>query len=466
MRRLPLTVISGVAILATLFVFVLRDSSSAGAVGNSDVIEADQGIVGPGFARHPLLIRTHGRDAAGNPAVTNATPSGYTPAQMKAYLGLTGTGSGQTIAIVDAYDDPNITSDLNVFSSQWGLPLVCGTSGAAPAPICLNFTKATPQGLPGGNSGWALEISLDVEWAHAIAPAANILLVEAATNGFSNLMSAIDYAGKQTGVVVVSNSWGAGEFNGETTYDSHCQLSTAVCVFSTGDSGNPGTYPAYNPSVVAVGGTTLNLTSAGAVTSETAWSSSGGGVSVYESKPSYQATVNSKTMRGIPDVSYDADPGTGFPVYDTVAYSGQTGWFQVGGTSAGAPQWSAIIAAADQLRLASSLGLLTALNLQANTAIYTLNGTVDIYDVTSGSNGSCGSVCTTTTGYDFVTGIGSPRSGVDQGLAGASAPSPTPTNTPSVTSTPTATPTATNTPSPTNTPSGSCPPGQHKRGVC
>src|SRR5262249_43838712 len=171
----------------------------------------------------------------------STTPFGYTPAQVRAYLGLSGDGTGQTIAIVDAFDDPNVAADLNAFSSQYGLPLICGTPGAT---TCFNFTKATPQGTPSVDAGWSLEIALDVEWAHAIAPKANILLVEAASNylafGSSGLLPAIDYAAAQPGVVVISNSWGSTEFSGENLYDSHCALATAVCTFASGDNGNPG----------------------------------------------------------------------------------------------------------------------------------------------------------------------------------------------------------------------------------
>ncbi len=376
-------------------------------------LPVEQGATGPGLARHPLYLKVHGYDTHGRPLVTNPTPRGYTPQQIAAYLGLAGDGRGQTIAIVDAFDHPNIASDLNVFSRQFNLPLVCGTSGADPAN-CVTLTKATPQGKPRTDSGWALEIALDVEWAHAVAPRASILLVEAKTNSLANLMGAIDYAASH-GAVVISNSWGGGEFSSETSYDSHCRLSRAVCTFSSGDSGNPGGYPAYNPYVVAVGGTTLKLSSSGSVQSETAWSGSGGGVSLYEPKPSYQSQVNPESNRGMPDVSYDADPSTGFAVYSSVRYQGQSGWFQLGGTSAGAPQWAAIIAVADQLRAAKGQGPLVSSGYAASVAIYGL--TSGLYDVTSGSNGSCGSVCKAGAGYDFVTGLGSPRDGIDTALA-------------------------------------------------
>jgi subtilase family serine protease len=228
-------------------------------------------------------------------------------------------------------------------------------------------------------------------------------------------------------VVVISNSWGtSGEISGETTLDSHCKLTKAVCVFSTGDAGYPGGYPAYSPYVIAVGGTTLSLSTSStgvvSVASEASWSGSGGGVSIYEAKPAYQSHVVA-TGRAIPDVSYDADPSTGFAVYDSTPYNGMSGWFQMGGTSAGAPQWSAIIAAADQLRKAKSKAPLAAWS--STTSIFQTG--VDLYGLTSGladitagaANGTCGSICSPTVGYDTVTGLGSPRPGIDTALTTA-----------------------------------------------
>jgi subtilase family serine protease len=491
-RFTAILLIAGVVL--ALFLAANHSTTTAGARSDDDSVEVDQGPQGPQKVRHPLFVKVHGRDPAGRPQITNQSPSGYTPQQMRAYLGLSGDGSGQTIGIVDAFNDTNIVSDFNVFSSTFNLPPSCGWNGASP-PNCVNFTNVVLGSST--DAGWALEVALDVEWAHAIAPKANILLVQTASNSFDSLLGGIDYAASQ-GAVVISNSWGAGEFLGETGYDAHCALATAVCTFASGDSGNPGIYPAYNPSVVAVGGTTLSLTSGGGVVTETAWSGSGGGVSLYEVRPSYQAPVNSNIYRGIPDVSYNANPSTGVAVYDTIPYSGQTGWFQVGGTSAGAPQWAAIIAVADGLRGAA--GPLTAAGFQAQNTLYGLRGTSKFYDVVSGTNGHCGSVCSARAGFDFVTGIGSPRTGIDLALAGIVAtPTPTaipPTNTPTptattvpATNTPTPTgvpPTNTPTPSvtsvpptaiPTNTPTATptatrtpsaspCPPGQHKKGIC
>ena len=368
---------------------------------------------------HPLSIQVLGYDVNGTPMLTNnTTPTGYTPATIKKYLGLTGNGSGQTIAIVDAYDHPNIASDLAVFNAKFGLP-------APPSFKKVTQTGAT-KGFPAVNAAWALEIALDVQWAHAIAPAAGILLVEAKSTTYADMMAAVAYAAKQSAVTVISNSWGSAEFSGETTLDSKCKLTAKLFVFSTGDDGNPGSYPAYNPYVLSVGGTTLDLTTdatTGAVTvaSEVAWGGSGGGVSLYEAKPAYQ-TSNPYAKRGTSDVSYNADPATGFAVYSSVPYDNQTGWFQMGGTSAGAPQWAGIIAVSNQLRKAAGKAVLSATSTKslyfANSTIYGL--TSGLADITSGStNGTCGAICTPTAGYDFVTGRGSPRVGIDLALKAA-----------------------------------------------
>src|SRR2546422_9166845 len=234
------------------------------------------------------------------------SPVGLTPAQIgHAYgfgqlscYGTSSCGSGQTIAIVDAYDDPNIESDLATFSAQYGLPSCTTTNGC--------FTKATPQGLPKSNTSWGLEESLDVEWAHAMAPGAKIILVEAQDSFLSSLLSAVDYAARQPNVHQVSMSWVTSEFSGESSYDYHFNVAGVSFIASSGDSGTSVSYPAASPYVVSVGGTTLNVDGSGKLQSETAWSGSGGGVSSYESKPSYQTGFNSNSGRGVPDVSYVA----------------------------------------------------------------------------------------------------------------------------------------------------------------
>jgi subtilase family serine protease len=320
---------------------------------------------------------------------SNATsgPTGFTPLQIWTAYGIKGDGKGQTIAIVDAYDDPSALSDVNVFSTTFSSPLPQFNVGGP------TFTKATPQGKPRTDSGWALEISLDVQWAHAIAPQANILLVEAKSASFANLLSACDYAVAH-GAGVVSCSWGGGEFSSETQYDSHFNRTGVSFTVSSGDSGAGAQYPAASPYVVAVGGTTLITQSGGTYVSESGWSGSGGGTSAYEAVPSFQSSLR-YGRRSIPDVALVADPNTGVSVYDTTGYNGQKGWFTVGGTSAGAPMWAGIIAIANSQRASTLNGV--------NTALYSLSGT-DFHDITSGSNG-----LPTGAGYDQVTGIGSPK---------------------------------------------------------
>ncbi|HLZ92088.1 MAG TPA: S53 family peptidase [Candidatus Acidoferrum sp.] len=317
---------------------------------------------------------------------------------------ITNQGSGQIIGIVDAYDDPNIESDLGVFDSQFGLTACTSGNGC--------FQKIYASGSkPRTNAGWSLEMSLDVEWSHAIAPQAKIILVEAASNSFANLLQAVDVA-VQNGASVVSMSFGGSEFSSEASNDTHFAVNGVTFTASSGDSGNGVEYPAASPDVVAVGGTTLNIGSDGSYISETAWSGSGGGQSAYEAEPSYQANYpipnDPSGVRGVPDVAYDADPNTGFSVYDTVRYQGQSGWFQVGGTSAGAPQWAALFAIANSLRVGAGKATLSS----TGTAVYSVakaNYSLNLHDITSGTNGSCGTLCTATTGYDYVTGLGSPQ---------------------------------------------------------
>jgi subtilase family serine protease len=319
----------------------------------------------------------------------NASPSptGLSPATIKsAYSFPTSSTAGatKTIAIVDAFDHPSIESDLAVFSAEYGLP-ACTTANGC-------FTKVDQNGgssYPRKNSGWALEIALDVEWAHAIAPGANILLVEATSNSFANLLAAEDYA--KTHAQYVSNSWGAAEFSGETSYDSHFSQGGVSFFVSSGDNGTPAEYPSSSRNVISVGGTTLHF-SGGNFSSETGWSGSGGGCSVYETATSAQSgfsqygQVNCGGKRATPDVSLDADPASGVSVYDSFRYQGQAGWWTVGGTSASAPMWAGRSAVAGT----------------TVDAAYVYGGAITYRDITSGNNGASCLV-----GFDLVTGRGS-----------------------------------------------------------
>jgi hypothetical protein len=336
---------------------------------------------------------------------SGATPGGgYSPAQLaQAYgfnqiffSGVKGDGTGQTIAIIDAYDDPNITSDLTAFDSGLGI--------AAPP----GFTRVDQTGgtsYPAADTGWAQEISLDVEWAHGMAPGANILLVEASSNSLSDLFAAVNYARSQAGVSVVTMSWGSSEFLNESGYDSYFTTPSGhagvTFIASSGDGGSAGApqYPAVSPNVIGVGGTNLYLDAANNWSTEVGWSGSGGGLSVYASQPAYQTGVvtQSGTMRTTPDVAYNS--GCGMGIYDSYGYGG---WVNVGGTSAGAPQWAALVAIADQGRALAGQATLDGPS-QALPKLYALPPS-DYHDITSGSNGgySAGP------GYDLVTGLGSP----------------------------------------------------------
>ncbi|HET7379604.1 MAG TPA: S53 family peptidase [Gaiellales bacterium] len=328
------------------------------------------------YAHHPF--RVHGN--------TTLAPSGLSPAQVQsAYAFPTDqSGGGQTIAIVDAYNDPTIASDLSTFDSQYGLPTCTSANGC--------FKKVNQTGgssYPRNNSGWALEISLDVEWAHAIAPGAHILLVEAKTNSFTNLMAAEDYA--KNHAQYVSNSWGGNEFSGEASYDGHFSAPGVSFFASSGDTGGAVEYPSSSPNVISVGGTTLHFDSTGGFSGETAWSSGGGGCSAYETATAAQQSASTTlcgTRRGTPDVSLDADPASGVSVYDSTTYQSQSGWWQVGGTSASTPMWAA--------RSADAGAVVDAGYVYANPA------NIAFRDITSGSNGYPAA-----TGFDLATGLGS-----------------------------------------------------------
>jgi len=330
------------------------------------------------YATHPLHVKPN----------ASASPTGLSPATIKSVYNFptsTSSGAGTTIAIVDAYDDPTAASDLSVFSSQYGLP-ACTTANGC-------FTKVNQTGgtkYPRANSGWALEISLDIQWAHAIAPGAKILLVEASSASFTNLLAAEDYAAAHA--QFVSNSWGGNEFSGESSYDSHFVHSGVSFFVSSGDAGTPAEYPSASPNVISVGGTSLKFNADGSLNSETGWSGSGGGCSAYETATSAQSSfsqygqVNCAGKRATPDVSLDADPNSGVSVYDSTSYQGRRGWWTVGGTSASSPMIAA----------RSAVG-----SVAVNSS-YVYGSNISFRDITSGNNGASALI-----GYDLVTGRGS-----------------------------------------------------------
>lgn len=386
-----------------------RRSPARSAAPSTPVATPDDhrtAIVQPDLTAHRL---------AAAPADDSSIP--YTPQAIRGMLGLKGDGAGQTIAIVDAFADPSISDDVEHFSSQFGLPGVCGHGGTAGDCFTLDVDKV---GSPAADDDWQLETSLDVEWTHAVAPKATIVLAEAQDPRFAEMFAAVDAAAAKH-PDVVSMSWGTQPgFSDESYYDHHCQVGTTVCVVSTGDDGYPGEYPAANPAALAIGGTGLTLAANGSVASESSWARSGGSTSFFEPEPAYQQGVNTTGKRQIPDVSFDADPVTGVAVYYTDS-DGTGTWEQVGGTSVGAPVWSGILTDADQLRAARGVGPLTSGGDAVQRAVYGLAGTPALADITDGpANGAC-PTCAPTTGYDTVTGLGSPRSGIDAALAASPA---------------------------------------------
>ena len=360
------------------------------------------------------------------PSANGFIGSGYGPSQIAHAYGFdliatNGSGKGQTIAIIVAYGSPTLQQDLNVFCSQYGLP-------------ATNIPIIYPSGKPrSGDSGWASETSLDVEWSHAMAPQASIVVVVSPDNSINNLMGSVNYAVTNVKASVVSMSWGTPEFYGDNSYDSTFNNSSTVFVAAAGDNGAEVDWPACSPYVLGVGGTSLKCSTNGTITSESGWSGSGGGVSATETLPAFQVGWNVNSGRAVPDVSYVADPYTGMEVYCNGS------WAVFGGTSAGAPQWAALLARR------GSLGNL--LNAAFGTVLYGNASSfyaTDLRDVTSGNNGyPC------VTGYDLVTGLGSPVAN-QIAVMPQTPPQVAPTPTPSASPTPS--PTATPRPSPTPTP--------------
>ncbi|MFG2553063.1 peptidase S8 [Streptomyces sp. NPDC048581] len=338
------------------------------------------------------------------PKAADATsPSGYGPSDLQDAYGLTSAaaseGSGETIAIVDAYDDPNADADLAKYRSQYDLP-TCTTANGC-------FKKVGQTGsttsLPTADSGWSQEISLDVDMASAICPNCDILLVEASSASMEDLGTAVNEAVK-LGAKFVSNSYGGSEESSDPSYDSAYFNHPGVAItVSAGDSGYGAEYPAASRYVTAVGGTKLSTSSNSRGWTESVWKTSstagtGSGCSAYDAKPSWQ-TDTGCAKRTIADVSAVADPATGVAVYDS--YGVTAGWYTFGGTSASAP----IIAGVYALAGTPSSSAYPA------QFPYAAAGTSALNDVTSGNNGTCSTsyFCTARSGYDGPTGWGTPQ---------------------------------------------------------
>jgi subtilase family serine protease len=402
MMRRPLTILAtaGLAFAAA----VVPAAAPAGADTASlvhTVLNAGCGLDVP--VGHSHCFAEILGDAAGHPLAAAAPSNGYGPADLQSAYNLAAaaasSGSTQTIAIVDAYDDKTAEADLATYRSAYGLP-PCTTANGCFKKVNQNGVQGS---YPSNNQGWAVEISLDLDMASAACPNCKILLVEATSNANTNLYAAVDTAAR-LGATVISNSYGGAESSTETTDEAHFNHPGIPITVSSGDSGYGVEFPAASRYVTAVGGTSLSRASTARGWSESVWSGAGSGCSAYETKQSWQADTDC-ARRTVVDVSAVADPNTGVAVYDSNCGTIQqllgtcfSGWGVVGGTSASAPLIAAVYALAGN-------------GASVTYGSYPYSHATSLNDVTSGSNGSCSGsyLCTGTAGYDGPTGLGTPN---------------------------------------------------------
>jgi subtilase family serine protease len=321
-------------------------------------------------------------------------PTGYGPADLQKAYELPNTGAGQTVAIVDAYDDPAADHDLAVYRSHYGLPACTSANGC--------FRKVSQTGgshLPSADGGWAEEESLDLDMVSAACPECHILLVEATTASMASLGAAVDEA-VALGANAVSNSYGGPDAK-DSTYGRYYHHAGVAITASAGDSGYGVSYPASSRYVTAVGGTTLTPSSSSRGFTESAWGDSGSGCST-DNTASWQSTTTGCKGRAVADVSAVADPNTGVAVYDSYPFDGASGWLTFGGTSASSPIIAAVYALAGNAP--------TIADASAIWAHHT-----GLHDVTKGSNGSCATKqwCAARKGWDGPTGWGTPNGVTD-----------------------------------------------------
>ncbi len=394
--------LAGCTFLAGSFLY----AQSQGAQ-HTAVVVPDSSIERPGdrgilaHTNHLILVRQSAAKGKPEPAPAATSPQGETPASLLPVYNLPTslTGGNGIIAIVDAFDYPTAQNDFDVFSSQFGLPLstdnVC--NGTQPC-----FVKVLAPGVVHRkNCGWNQEAALDIEWAHAMGPHAQIVLVIAKSNRFTDLFDAVNLANSIVGSSTVGGevamSWGGSEFSTESSFDSLFTTPNVVYFAASGDTGGVNIYPSVSPNVVSAGGTTINRDSSGAFVSETAWGGSGGGPSKYELRPTFQDAILSivGTQRGAPDFSFDSDPNSGVSVYDSTPCQGRSGWLVFGGTSVAAQALAGIVNLSNHFYGSSEIELSTIYANRTNSS--------DFRDITSGSAGKFNA----TTGWDFVTGVGS-----------------------------------------------------------
>ncbi|MDX6606453.1 MAG: hypothetical protein QOD14_993 [Solirubrobacterales bacterium] len=397
MLRLRHLTIAGAVIASTLALTLVASSGAAPAAGHTVIPGACALDLRNDHSHCDLnVIAT----LKGEPKAAAAPTAGYGPADLRsAYKLPTTGGTGQTVGIVDAYGDNTAEADMATYRSNYGLP-PCTTANGC-------FKKVNQAGVqgayPANNQGWALETQLDLQMVSAVCPGCKILLVEAKNNLSASLYAAEDTAAR-LGATEISNSWGGSESSTETTDDAHFNHPGAAITVSSGDSGYGVEYPAASRYVTSVGGTSLNHATNARGWSETAWSGSGSGCSAYEAKPAWQ-TDTGCAKRTVADVSAVADPNTGVAVYDSNCnligqLTGQCfkGWGVVGGTSASAPIVAGVYGLAGN-------------GSTVNYGSFPYSHTTSLFDVTTGSNGSCSPayLCTSRAGYDGPTGLGTPN---------------------------------------------------------
>jgi subtilase family serine protease len=365
---------------------------AATATGSTEAqVRPACGRATPGHARCFALVANGAQSLS-----AQAGPRGYHPADLlDAYNLNPSKGSGQTIGIVDAFDDPSAEADLAVYRKKFHLP-PCTTANGCFHKIDQNGGASYPV----ADVGWSLEISLDVDMASAICPNCKILLVEALTNSYANLAIAVNRA-VASGATVVSNSYGGSEFAFTAYAPSYNHPGIPITV-SSGDTAYAAgpQVPAALSTVTAVGGTALKRATNARGWAESVWfhkakgQGAGSGCSQYIGKPSWQHDTGC-AQRTIADVSAVADPATGVSVYDSF---GQSGWLVIGGTSASAPIIAGVYALAGN-------------GATINNASRAYKKTAKLFDVTTGKNGSCGGkyLCTAKPGYDAPTGLGTPN---------------------------------------------------------
>ena len=395
-------------------------------------------------------------DEVATPMAASTAVSTYSPAQIRGAYGLSALpaagvalsaaqaaqlGAGQTIYIVNARHNPNVVAELAAFNQKFALP-TCNTTAiattatlplpAAPVNGCqLSIVYNTASGgmtttAPAYDSGWATEISLDVQWAHATAPLARIVLIEAADASINNLLGGIKLANAM-GPGAVSMSFGTLEGSWTSSVDAVFSASNMTYLAATGDSGAAVSWPSVSTKVVAVGGTSLTYSGTGP-RSETAWSGTGGGISLYTIAPGYQTTavpgMGAYGNRSVADVAFNADPATGQYVATMAPGSTTVKWISAGGTSLATPQWAGLIAIANAARALSAKSALGSPHAALYGQIATVPGTYasSFVDITNGLNGTC-ATCLTKIGYDTPSGLGTPNvTSLISALSGASAP--------------------------------------------